>query len=518
MSRALPEIRGDRDRAAPAAQAADTSACQALASTGQMPGNDKIMGEDMAGHWGSSRLGAVTRRSLLGAAAGAVAAPALAAARKLAPSDKVNVAMIGAGGKGASNAGKLLSQNIVAVCDVDFEHVRRGLSDKAGNIRPEWKAVKDAYDRAERFGDYRRMLDARKDIDAVVIATPDHHHAVAARWAMERGIHVYVQKPLTNTIEESRKLEALAKANPKLVTQMGNQGHSGADGRRVVEWVRAGVIGKVHEVHVWTNRPVWPQGVPKPEAQPAPESLDWPTWLGPADVDWGYNPDYAHFNWRGWIPFGSGALGDMGAHLIDFPFWALEPGLPTRVETRHTKWAGNASLWATKRPAVLTSYPLACITRYEFGRAKGGPLAINWYDGGILPPTPPGFPPDLPMNPEGGVLFVGSKGMLMHETYGEKPKLIGEGLEAAAKVPQTLPRIAGGLEGHEMNWIRAIRGEEKVSCPFDYAAPLNETMLLGIAALRADKAIAYDGATGRITNDADANAYLGRTYRPGWEL
>lgn len=460
--------------------------------------------------------GALTRRGLL---AGALAAPALAAARRLAPSDKVNVAIIGAGGQGSANAAKLTGQNIVAVCDVDYERVGKSLLGRDGNIRPDRTALKDAYDRAERFGDYRRMLDARKDIDAVVIATPDHHHATAARRAMERGLHVYVQKPLTNTIAESRALQALAAASPKLVTQMGCQGHSGDDGRRVVELVRAGVIGKVREVHVWTNRPVWPQGVARPDPVAAPQSLDWPTWLGPADVDWGYNPDYAHFNWRGWIPFGSGALGDMGAHLIDFPFWALEPGLPTRVETRHTKWAGNASLWDTKRPAVLTSYPQACVTHYEFGKAKGGPITLIWYDGGILPPTPPGFPPDLPMNPEGGVLFVGSKGMLMHETYGEKPRLIGDGLEAkAARVAQSLPRIAGGLAAHEMNWIRAIRGEESASCPFDYAARLNETMLLGIVALRADKAIEYDGASGRITNAPDAEAYLTRSYRKGWEL
>lgn len=461
----------------------------------------------------------LTRRGVLGATAAAIASPAFAAARKLAPSDRVNVAMIGAGGQGSSNASKLTGQNIVATADVDYEHVKAALVDKTGAVRPDRQALKDAYDKAERFTDYRRMLDARKDIDAVVIATPDHHHAVAARHAMERGIHVYVQKPLTNTIAESRKLAELAAANPKLVTQMGCQGHSGDDGRRVVELVRGGVIGKVREVHVWTNRPVWPQGIAKPPPQPAPASLDWPTWLGPADVDWGYNPNYAHFNWRGWIPFGSGALGDMGAHLIDFPFWALEPGLPTRVETRHTKWAGNASLWDTKRPAVLTSYPLACVTHYEFGHAKGGPITLIWYDGGILPPTPAGFPPDLPMNPEGGVLFVGSKGMLMHETYGEKPRLIGAGLDArAAKVPQSLPRIQGGIGGHEMNWIRAIRGEEKISCPFEYGARLNETMLLGIVALRADKAILYDGASGRVTNAPEADAYLTRSYRAGWEL
>jgi len=463
-----------------------------------------------------------TRRGLMGAAAGtaalALAGPALA--RRLSPSDKVNIAVIGAGGKGADNMLRLTSQNIVATVDVDYDHVRKSLVDKTGQVPAYKQPLKAAYDKAARFDDYRRMFDAQKDIDAVLIATPDHHHAVAARMAMERGYHVYVQKPLTYTIEESRRLQALAKANPKMVTQMGNQGHSGNDGRRVVELIRANVIGPVREVHVWTNRPVWPQGVDKAAAVPAPPSLDWQTWLGPADVDWGYNPQYAHFNWRGWTPFGSGALGDMGAHLIDFPFWALDPGLPTRVETRHTRWPGNPSLWDTaKQPAVLTGYPEATLSHYEFGHAKGGPLTMIWYDGGLEPPTPRGFPSNLKMSGDGGVLFVGAKGMLMHETYGEKPVLIGEGLdEAAAKVPQSLPRIEGGIGGHEMNWIRAIRGEEKVSCPFEYACRLNETMNLGVVAMLADQAIEYDGAAGRITNLPDANRHLGRQYRKGWEL
>jgi predicted dehydrogenase len=337
--------------------------------------------------------------------------------------------------------------------------------------------------------------------------------------AMERGLHVYVQKPLTYTVQEGRRLLELARAKPGLVTQMGCQGHSGDDGRRVVELIRGGVIGPVREVHVWTNRPVWPQGVPKPPPQPTPDGFDWPTWLGPADVDWGYNPDYAHFNWRGWVPFGSGALGDMGAHLIDFPVWALEPGLPTRIETRHSRWPGIASLWSTRRPEVITGFPLASVTHYEFANAKGGPIHMTWYDGGILPPTPEGFPANLKMNPDGGVLFVGSKGMLMHETYGEKPTLIGDGLDEKAKrIAKSLPRIKDGIGGHEQNWIRAIRGEEKISCPFEYAVPLNETMILGIVALKADQAIEYDGAAGRVTNVADANQYLTRQYRKGWEL
>jgi predicted dehydrogenase len=467
--------------------------------------------------------GGLTRRGALaaGLAASAMAKAALAAEAKkpTAPSDKVNIAVIGAGGQGASNMTKLTGQNIVATADVDYDHVLHALVDKTGWIAPSKEPLKAAYDKATRYTDYRKMLDTQKDIDAVLIATPDHHHAIAARWAMERGHHVFVQKPLTYNITESRKLAAIAAANPKMVTQMGNQGHSGNDGRRVVELIRGGVIGPVHEVHVWTNRPVWPQGVPKPQAVSAPGSLDWQTWLGPANIDWGYNPDYAAFNWRGWTPFGSGALGDMGAHLIDFPFWSLEPGLPTKIEARHSRWAGNASLWDTKRPSVITSYPLSSVTHYEFGHAKDGPLTMVWYDGGMLPPTPPGFPADKSMSGDGGVLFIGAHGMLMHETYGERPVLIGEGLDAKAKaIPQSLPRIEGGMAGHEMNWVRAIRGTEKISCPFEYATRLNETMNLGVVALQADQAIEYDGVAGRVTNVASANQYLSREYRKGWEL
>ena len=469
------------------------------------------------------RSGRVTRRAILGGVAvtalGA-ALPALGDPRRLAPSDRVNVAVIGAGGQGAANMSKLVGQNIVATADVDYDHVLKALTDKQGVLLPARAPLKAAYDAAERFGDYRRMFDSRKDIDAVVIATPDHHHAVAARWAMERGLHVYVQKPLTYSQEEGRKLLSLARANPKLVTQMGNQGHSGDDGRRVVELVRSGILGPVREVHVWTNRPIWPQGVVRPAAVPTPASLDWDTWIGPADVDWGYHPDYAHFNWRGWLPFGDGALGDMGAHLIDFPFWALQPGLPTKVETRHTRWGADIKAPGAVGPAGRAGFPLACVTHYEFGHAKGGPVRLTWYDGGLLPETPPGFPAALKMNATGGVLFVGSRGMLMHETYGEKPVLIGAGLEeAAARIPHTLPRIIGGMEGHEMNWIRAIRGEEAISCPFEYAVPLNETMNLGIVSAKADTAIVYDGAAGVITNAPDANRFLKReVYRKGWEL
>jgi predicted dehydrogenase len=465
-----------------------------------------------------------TRRRFLGgsaAAAGLLALPggALAGPRRIAASDRVNVAVIGAGGMGAANMSKLTSQNIVALADVDLEHVARSFTPENGTLSPERAALKAAYDKAAKFSDYRRMLDRRKDIDAVLIATPDHHHALAAKAAMERGLHVYVQKPLTYTVREGRMLLDLARRNPKLVTQMGNQGHSGNDGRRVVEWVRGGLLGTVKDVHVWTNRPVWPQGEARPAAVEPPASLNWDLWVGPANVDWGYHPDYAHFNWRGWAPFGVGALGDMGAHLLDFPLWALETGLPTRIETRHSRWGGDTNPWDGKGPDEIGSYPLASVTHFEFAKAKAGPVRITWYDGGLMPPTPLGLPAGKSMDPGGGVLFVGERGMLMHETYGSNPVLIGEGLEArAASIPQSLPRIRDGMGGHEMNWIRAIRGEEAISSPFSEAGLLNETMLLGMVALRAEQPIVYDGQAGRVTNVDAANAFLDRDYRQGWGM
>lgn len=466
----------------------------------------------------------IDRRSWLKGAAATGAGLTLfpngaSAARRLSPSDRVNIAVIGAGGMGAANMERLTSQNIVALADPDFSHVAKAFVDGKGQPIQSRLALKTAYDRAAKYADYRRMFDTHRDIDAVLIATPDQHHAVAAKMAMERGLHVYVQKPLTYTVREGRVLNDLARRNPKLVTQMGNQGHSGDDGRRVVEWLRGGAIGDVREVHVWTNRPIWPQGVARPAAIPAPAGFDWDVWMGPSTAGWGYNPLYAHFNWRGWQPFGCGALGDMGAHLIDFPVWALETGLPTRVETRHSPWGPSDRAEDTPPGDGRGSYPLATMTYFEFADAKGGPVRLVWYDGGLMPPSPHGLPPGTVMNPDGGVLYIGSDGLLMHDTYGQKPVLMGAGAaERAAAIPQSLPRIAGGIDGHEMNWIRAIRGEEAISSPFADAVPLTETMLLGIVAMRAATPIEYDGAAGRITNNQQANRYLDRTYRKGWEL
>ena len=426
-----------------------------------------------------------------------------------APSDTLNVAAIGAGGMGASNMAQLTSQNIVAICDVDFEHVKGSLMGRDGKVRDDRVELKQAYEKAKRYSDFRKMLDEQPDIDGVVIATPDHVHAVAANRAMQMGKHVYVQKPLTYTVEESRVLRKTAQETG-VVTQMGNQGHSLDDTRRIVEYVRAGVLGPVKEAHIWTNRPkgFWPQGVPYPEETgPVPQNLDWDLWLGPAP-ERPYSDIYHPFNWRGWVGFGVGALGDMGAHLIDQTYWALDLDTPTKIETRHTPWGGPE-----ENPAT---YPLATITYYEFDRpGESEPFKMTWYDGGLMPPTPEDMPSDLKMNPGGGGLIIGEKGKLLHDTYGRNPRLLLS-KQTWEEVPKTLPRVEA--ESHEMNWAKACMGQVEPSCPFDYAARLNETMLLGIVALRAGQPIEYDGKNMKIPNVPEAEQYLSRTYRDGWSL
>ena len=404
------------------------------------------------------------------------------------------------------------------------------------------------------------MLDKQKDIDGIVIATPDHLHAVVTKAAMQNGKHVYVQKPLTYSVHEARVLRDMAVANPKIVTQMGNQGHSSDSARLVNEWIQAGIIGPVREVHVWTNRPVvyWPQGVPRPTGAPPPSSppspfgnvwsfsyvnqvlasamgsypvpsgLRWDLYVGPVAEDVPYHPIYHPFNWRGWINFGVGALGDMGAHLIDHPFWALGLTYPTSIEATSTQWgtmpiapdpkapAGSREARGYNRPV---SYPVATAVHYQFpARGAQPPVKLTWYDGGLYPPRPDVLPDDVTLKSEGGVIFIGEKGILMHDTYGSNPRLFPTGLtEEAALVPKTYTRITGS---HEMNWVNAIKGEAKTTSPIEYAAQLTETMLLGIVALRTGQGrkILYDGEKMRVTNIADANQYLTREYRAGWAV
>jgi predicted dehydrogenase len=487
-----------------------------------------------------------------------------------APSDTLNVAIVGFGGMGSENALALApTENIVAISDVDFAFVEKNMGDKLhdssgkpreGKELANGLKLQEQFVKAKRYEDFREMLDKQRDIDGVVIATPDHLHAVVTKAAMESGKHVYVQKPLTYSVHESRALRTLALANPKLATQMGNQGHSSDSARLVNEWIHAGIIGPVRDVHVWTNRPVvyWPQGIPRPTGgppptqgtspfgnpwtfryvngvlasamgtYPVPVGLRWDLYVGPIAEDVPYHPIYHPFNWRGWLSFGVGALGDMGAHLIDQPFWALGLEYPTSIEATSTQWgtmavpgdpsatAGTPAARTTYRPV---SYPVATAVHYQFpARGTQPPVKLNWYDGGLYPPRPDLLPDDVTLNSEGGVIFIGEKGILMHDTYGANPRLFPQSLsEEAALVPKSFPRIEWS---HELNWAKAAKGQAKSSSPIEYAAQLTETMLLGLVALRTGQGrkILYDGANMRVTNIPEANQYLTRDYRSGWSI
>ena len=476
------------------------------------------------------------------------------------PSDMLNIAGVGVGGMGRQNLINLSSQNIVAFCDVDWGYAGKALDrldtditrmqerlsqpdpePAAGETRAPFDRVKgkerldgmirlkrEHVPKAKRYQDYREMLDKQKDIDAVVVATPDHMHAPVALAAMDVGKHVYVQKPLCWSVQEARRLAQRAKET-KVATQMGNQGHSSDDGRTAVEYIMAGAIGDVREVHIWTNRPLgfWPQGVPRPEPikesadtlrwngqgvnvrlagalagnYPVPDTLAWDLFLGVGPrVE--YHPIYHPFNWRGWVDWGVGAIGDMGAHLIDHTFWALNLGLPTNVETVSTPFNG-------------ASYPQATLTFYDFpARGKMPPVKVTWYDGGFQPKKPEELGEEE-LNKEGGALLIGSKGKLLYDTYGYRPRLLPKSMhDSFGKPPQKLPRIP--KEAHEMNWVDAAKGKVQASCPFEYASRLTEVMLLGVVALHAGKKIDYDSANMRVTNVLPANDHLRREYRQGW--
>jgi predicted dehydrogenase len=460
-----------------------------------------------------------------------------------APSDTLNVASIGAGGMGTSNMGALTSENIVAICDVDFDHVHGGLYEN-GKVREGREALAAAYEKAARYADFRVMLDKQKDIDAVVIATPDHTHAVAAAMAMRMGKHVYVQKPLTWSVHEARVLRQLAKETG-VVTQMGNQGHSTESARRVNEYIQADAIGPVREVHIWTNRPVWPQGVPRPKkatigkdtgwgmdeaqlriasgfhgrkAPRIPKSLNWDLFLGPAPAV-PYHPIYQPFTWRGWLDYGTGALGDMGAHLMDHPFWALGLDAPATIEATSTPWgADNLSPWGGPQRDVA-SFPLSMFVHYHFPASGLKPaLNMHWYEGGLMPARPNGIPDDVPLPRDGGVIYVGDKGNLMHKDWGTDARLFPDHvMEKYKDTPKTYERVE---TSHEMNWANACKGIGKAVSPFEYASPLTETMLLGIVALRAGQGVKihWDAKKGEITNHTDANQFLHREYRAGYSL
>jgi len=445
----------------------------------------------------------VSRRDFL-KSTGAVLAAAYVVPRHVAggvgyqaPSDTLNIACVGCGGKGHTDVNGVSSENIVALCDVDAV--------RASETFKEFPSV-------PKYTDWRRMLDQVQGIDAVTVTTPDHSHAIIALSAMQLGKHVFVQKPLTHTIQEARKLTLTAR-EAGVATQMGNQGHSWEGNRLICEWVWGGAIGPVREAHAWTNRPrgYWPQGahITRPAEIPAvPSTINWDVWVGPAPYR-PYHPAYAPHDWRGWWDFGCGAIGDMACHIMDTPVWALKLRNPDTVHAYSTPFNGQ-------------TYPLASVVHYEFSaRDDMPPAKLTWYDGGMMPERPPELEPGRMMgDQDGGVLLVGDKGSIMCGCYGRNPRLIPESkMQDFQPPPKTIPRSPGIYQG----WIEAAKTGGQASSNFDYAGPLTEIALLGNVAIRfqdRNMKLKWNGENMQVTNLPEANEWMARQneYRPGWSL
>ncbi len=420
---------------------------------------------------------------------------------KVSPNGKLNIAAVGIGGMGRANIDACAEENITALCDVDQVYGGKTF---------------EAYPKAARHCDFRKMLEAEdKNIDAVIIATPDHTHAVVTLAAISAGKHVYCQKPLTHSVFEARKVTEVARASG-VQTQMGNQGHSSDSIRRLCEWVEDGAIGKIREVHAWSDRPVggdpwstFPVMARPADTPPVPDTLDWDLWLGPAPFR-PYHPAYHPMAWRGWWDFGTGPLGDMGCHILDPSFWALKLGHPLSVQATTTHWEKGVS---------GETYPRATIVRYEFPeRGKMPGLTLTWYDGRLLPPVPRDFAPNQRFDGN-GALLVGEKGTILHGSHGAGGlRLLPESLaKDYKKPPKTLPRVAG--ESHERDWVRACKDGNPASSNFNYGGALTEMVLLGVLAMRVkDRKLLWDGANMRCTNDDEANRLLNPPRREGWAL
>lgn len=434
----------------------------------------------------------ITRRQFVQSstlAASALALPTFVPRRVFGANERLNVAGIGAGGKGAVDIDGCSRENIVAMADVDY-------------LRAETSFKR--FDKAIRYNDFRKMLEKEgKHIDAVTVSTPDHTHAVAAAMAIKMGKHVYCQKPLTHTVSEARILTKLARKH-KVATQMGNQGHSNPDSRRLVELIQGGVLGEVREVHVWTNRPVWPQGIDRPKDKPpVPDTLDWDLWLGPAP-DRPYHPAYLPFKWRGWWDFGTGALGDMGCHNQDLAYWALELRDPTSVEA---KSSGVNNETAPKWSEVT----------YQFPKNKNrAAVKLIWYDGGKKPDPALVKQKSLPAN---GSIIIGSKDTLYVPMYwGPGQFLSGAKTEDFKNVSEFLPKPKDFGSHHYQEWIDACKGGKPAYSNFDYAGPMTESVLLANVALRSGGKIEWDAKKMRITNLPKANKYINHNYRGDWKL
>lgn len=456
-----------------------------------------------------------------------------------APSDKLNIVGVGIGGKGHPNLVGMNTENIIGLADVDWKYAANCFND---------------FPKAKRYKDWRKMFDELgKDIDGVMISTPDHTHAIIAANAITMNKHVYCQKPLTHSVYESRLLTRLAEKY-KVATQMGHQGNSGDGVRQVCEWIWNGEIGEVKEVHAWTNRPIWPQGLERPQnTVKVPGHLDWDSFIGPAPFR-PYNPVYTPWNWRGWWDFGTGAFGDMACHVLDPVYQALKLGYPDKIQ-------GSSSLINTESPPQSEKVKFDFPARPNLPKVALPEVSVHWYDGGLLPDRPDLLPDkiDLMRDGLGGCLFVGSKDTLLCDCGGFNPRLLS-GREP--NVPQTLRRIPGAtgyFDGfHEQDWIRACKespeNRVETSGNFAYAGPFNEMVLLGVLAIRLqglNRVLRWDGVNMKFTNISPdeelkivakndfkildghphsevkhdtfnalqaANEYIKHTYREGWSL
>lgn len=431
------------------------------------------------------------------------------------PSDTLYLAGIGAGGKGQSDiaeCAKSPNVRVVSLCDVDTRQAKK---------------ARETYEKASFYADFREMLDKEGDkIDAVTISTPDHTHAVAAMACMTRGKHVYVQKPLTWSIYEARTLSETARKY-KVVTQMGNQGASGEGVRRMQEMYNSGVIGKVQKVIAWTNRPVWPQGIPLPkEKGTIPAELNWDLWQGPAqEAD--YYEGYVPFGWRGWTAYGTGSLGDMACHILDPAFRILPIDYPSAVEGSFTtRWVGTF-----REEMVPEAFPPSSVVYFSFPVKNGeGQIDVTWMDGGLRPERPDELAPDEPMgNWDGGIIFEGTKGKILADCYGANPRILSANKLNSDDIPKTLPRVE---EGHYLQWVNACLkgyGNATLSSSFDYAGPFTEAILLGVLAMRAyylkdgkdypaRTKLLWDARNMKVTNVKMASDLVHREYRKGWKL
>ena len=415
-----------------------------------------------------------------------LAADTAAIPKKYCPPDrKLRIAGVGCGGRGAGDIAGVAREEIVALCDVDAARAAKTFA---------------SFPNAKRYKDFRQMLtETRDQIDAVVVATPDHMHFPVAYMAMQMGKHVYVEKPIAHTVWEARMLKEAARKYG-VVTQMGNQGHAGDGTRSLNEWIQAGVIGPVREVHFWTNRPVWPQGLSRPENEdPIPPMLDWNRWLGIAPQR-PFNKCYQPFSWRAWWDFGCGALGDMGCHIMDAAFWALDLKYPTSVEAISE---GGTAECAPKWSVVTYKFP---------ARGSQPPITVTWHDGGRKPERPKDLDEDVQMPPN-GQLLIGDKGVIMDSTpYCQRPRLLPSERMLEFQPPEkTIPRVPNS-DPH-LEWINGCKGGLVPGSNFDYSGPLTEMVLLGNLAIRLGKRIEWDGPNMTALNTSEAGPLIRKPYR-----